>query len=221
MRPLAVVGVLILFALPIPLSSQTSTPKQERLVFQNDFVKVYEVSIAPGEKLPPHESGNRMIYSLTSYTLRYVWGDRSTLERRSTGDIHFHPAGVHAEENAGPTKVSFLIIERSATPLPATEVTGNDMARVSPFNTSVVFDREMAKVFEVKLGPRDAVGMHLGLHRLVYGLTDYDLKITTPDGKEARERGKKGSCRWHSAGLHQVENNTANPARILVFAFKR
>jgi hypothetical protein len=179
------------------------------------------VTLKKGEKLPPHESGDRLIYSLSAYSLKYIWADRSTIEKRTAGDLHFHPSGVHAEENAGPATVSFLIVERTATPLPAVEISGEDMAKMSPYNTKVLFDRAMAKVFEVTLPPRDAVAMHLGLPRLVYGLTAYDLKIKTPDGKEARAGGKKGSFRWEGASIHSVGNSTNATAKVVVFSFKK
>jgi hypothetical protein len=95
------------------------------------------------------------------------------------------------------------------------------MAKASPFNTRVLFDRDLAKVFEVKFLPHDAVGMHLGLPRLVYALTPFDLVIKTPDGKEMKESSKKGTFRWHPAGMHSAENRTTAPTSLLVFGFKR
>jgi len=213
--------VLTALLISTQLNAQSTAPKQERLVFQNEYVRVYEVTLNPGDKLTPHESGNRLIYSFNAYTLRYHWDNRISDEKRKAGDIHYHPSGVHAEENAGKQKATFLIVERSSTPLPVVELAGHDMAKMSPSNTRVLFDREMAKVFEVSLPPRDAVAMHLGLNRLVYALSAYDLAIQTPDGKEARETGKKGSMEWHPAGLHGVRNRSDSFARLLVFAFKR
>ncbi len=213
-----VLAALFLGIIP-PLFGQS--PRKEKPVFQNEYVRVFEATLNPGEKLAPHETGDRLIYSLTSYSLTYRWDDRVSEERRKEGDIHFHPGGKHAEENNGKQKASFLIIERTSTPLPPYEQVGIDMAKASPFNTRVLFDRDLAKVFEVKFLPRDAVGMHQGLPRLAYALTAYDLLIRTPDGKEVRESGKKGTFRWHPPGMHSVENRTISPTRLLVFGFKR
>jgi hypothetical protein len=221
MRSLSALVVLLTLFLVAQFPLFGQPPQQEKLVFQNEYVRVFDVTLNPGTKLPPHETGDRLIYSLSSYTLTYRWDGRTSQERRKAGDIHSHPSGKHAEENTGNQKASFLIIERTSTPLPPGEQTGIDMAKASPFNTQVIFDRELAKVFEVKFLPRDAVGMHLGLPRLVYALTPFDLLVKTPDGKETRETGKKGSYRWHPAGMHSVENRTSSPVRLLVFGFKR
>lgn len=221
MLPRVAVLGLCVSILTVTAASQTERPKQEKLLFQNEYVRVVEVTLAKGEKLPPHDSGNRLIYSLTKYSLKYSWGDRSTIEKRKAGEIHFHPSGIHSEENAGPEKVSFLLIERTDTALPAVTIEGEDMAKMSPSNTKVIFDRDMAKVFQVTLPPRDAVGMHLGLHRIIYGVTGYDLKVKGADGAEVRVSGKKASIRWETPSLHSVENPTGGVAKLLVFAFKR
>lgn len=223
MRPDSGFGVLLLSVFFVTAStvSQTTRPDKEKPVFANEFVRAYEVTLKKGEKLPPHESGDRLIYSLNAYSLKYTWGDRSTIEKRTAGDLHYHPAGVHSEENAGPSAVSFLMIERTATPLPPVELSGQDMAEMSPHNTKVLFDRTMAKVFEVTLPPRDAVAMHLGLHRLIYALTAFDLMMKSADGKEMKATGKKGSFRWEQASIHSVENPSNGTARVLVFSFKK
>jgi uncharacterized RmlC-like cupin family protein len=214
-------SVFALLLLPLPTLSQTPPPSQEKILFKNEYVTMYQVTLKPGEKTPEHSTGDRLIYSLSSYSLSYHWGDRTSAEKRKEGDFHFHPAGKHVEENTGKSTASFLIAERSSTPLPKTEMTGLDMAEASPFNTAVLFDREMAKVFEVILPPKDAVSMHFGLDRVVYALTPFELSVLTPDGKRVTEKGKKGSLSWHPAGLHGVENRTSGVIKLLVFGFKR
>jgi hypothetical protein len=209
------------FFAALTLLAQTTPPKQERLVFVNEYVRVFEATLKPGQKLDPHESGNRLIYSLTAYTVAYHWDGRVTEERRKAGEIHFHPSGVHFEENTGSQRAVFLIVERSSTPLPATEMTGLDMARVAPYNTKVLFDRDMAKVFEVNLPPNDNVPMHFGLNRVIYASTALNLIVTTPDGKGVKEISKKGGLGWHPAGLHSVLNKADIPAKLVVFGFKR
>jgi hypothetical protein len=211
----------VLFFTALTLLPQLAPPKEERLVFENEYVRVFEATLNPGQKLDPHESGNRLIYSLTAYTLRYHWDGRVTEERRKAGEIHFHPSGIHFEENAGTQRATFLIVERSATPLPTTEVTGLDMARVAPYNTKVLFDRDMAKVFEVNLPPNDNVPMHFGLNRVVYAFTALNLLMTTPDGKGVVEIRKRGGIGWHPAGLHRVQNKADVPAKLVIFGFKR
>jgi hypothetical protein len=223
MRILSVGGGLVvcLALFPSLLLPQGSHPKQEKLVFENPYVKAYEVTLSPGDKLPSHESGNRIIYSLTDYTLRYKWDGKTSEEKRKAGDVHYHPAGVHSEESGGKGTAKFILVERLAAPLPPAEGTGIDMARANPHNTRVLFDRDLGKVFEVTLYPKDAVSMHFGLDRLIYSFGSGELLITTPDGKKSKETIKKGAYEWHAAGLHAVDNIGSTPVRFIVFAFKK
>lgn len=217
------VGIALVAGLLVSplLLAQQASPKQERLVFQNEYVRAYEVTLAPGEKLPPHEMGNRIIYSLTDYTLSYQWEGKTSVEKRKAGDVHFHPEGRHAEENAGKVPVKLILVERLATPLPPAEGTGVDMAKANPHNTRVLFDRDMAKVFEVTLYPKDAVSMHYGLYRLMHSFGSGELTVTTPDGKKVKQSVRKGAYAWEPAGLHAVENAGASPIHFLVFGFKK
>jgi len=220
MKALSVsLGVALLFCvLSVPAQNP---PKQEKLLFENEYARVYEATLNPGESLQPHETGNRLIYSLSDYVLRYHWDNKVSEEKRKAGDVHFHPAGTHNEENGGKQKAVFLIVERTSKALPAVEGSGHDMAKVSPYNTKVLLDREQAKIFEVTLYPKDAVAMHFGLNRIVYGLTSYELVVKTPDGKEQKETHKKGSCDWQPAGMHTVENRGTQVAKFVVFSFKK
>jgi uncharacterized RmlC-like cupin family protein len=209
---------MVFFVLSVPAQNP---PKQEKLIFENEYVRAYEVTLNPGESLQPHETGNRLIYSLSTYVLRYHWDNKVSEENRKPGDVHFHPAGVHHEENSGKQKAIFLIVERTSKALPAAEGSGRDMAKASPYNSRLLLDREQAKIFEVTLYPKDAVAMHFGLNRIVYGLTSYELFVRTPDGKEQKETHKKGSCEWHAAGMHTVENRGSQVAKFVVFSFKK
>jgi hypothetical protein len=223
MKALSVSVVLVacLFLLVSFSSGQSNPAKQERLVFENEFVRAYEVTVKPGEKPPAHTSNERLIYSLTDYTLKYNWEGKTSTEKRKAGDVHYHPAGTHCEEGAGTTTARFILVERLAKPLPPHEGTGVDMARANPHNTKVLFDRDLAKVFEVTVYPKDAVSMHFGLDRLIYAATTAEMEVTTPDGKKTREVQKKGTYHWHAAGLHAVENVGSGQFRFVVFGFKR
>jgi len=100
-------------------------------------------------------------------------------------------------------------------------MTGLDMARVAPYNTKVLFDTDIAKVFEVILPPNDSVPMHFGLKRVVYAFTALNVLVTTPEGKGAKVTSKKGGIGWHPAGLHSVQNKADGPEKQVVFGFKR
>lgn len=215
----ALAACLSLLASPSP--GQPTQAKQEKLVFENEFIRAYEVTLKPGDKPPSHTSNERIIYSLSGYTLKYSWEGKTTTEKRKPGDVHYHPAGTHCEEPTGSSTVRFILVERLSKPLAPHEGTGVDMAKANPHNTKLLFDRDLAKVFETTVYPKDAISMHFGLDRLIYAVTGAQMLVTTPDGKKTKETQKKGSYHWHPAGLHAVENTGSAPFTFVVFAFKR
>ena len=223
MRPLPVILPVIagLILLASPLIAQTELPKGQKLVFENQYVKAYELTVQPGEKLPAHQEGNRVIYCLNDCKLLYHWDGKAVEEKRKAGDVHFHPEAVHFEENIGKSPLRQLIVERLKVPLPAATGTGVDMAAANPNNTRVIFDRDMAKVFEVTLQLKDAASMHYCPDRLVYAAESCQFVLVGSDGSKTKQTLKKGGCQWFPSGLQALENAGSNRTKLIVFAFKK
>ena len=223
MRPLPVICCvsICLLLLASPLFAQSGPPKQEKLVFENQFVKVYETTLQPGEKSPLHHGGNRLVYSINDYKLLFHWEGKTVEEKRKAGDVHFHPEAAHAEENAGKSVARFLIIERQGTALPPPNGTGANMARVNPNNTKMIFDRDMATVFEVTLQPKESASEHYCPDRLVYSPDASNLVFIAADGARTKIAFKKGGYQWYPSGIVTLENSGPNKAKFLVFGFKK
>ena len=94
------------------------------------------------------------------------------------------------------------------------------MAAGNPNNTKVLFDRDMAKVYEVTLQAKDAASMHYGMDRLMYSCQAGQLVLIGPDGKRTKLALKKGECQWYPSGLQALENAGPNRTKLVVFGFK-
>ena len=85
------------------------------VVFENESVRVIEVSLEPAEATPKHWAGPRMVYSLSDYTLRWTEGDAEPVERSwKAGEAHWHVAAEHIAENAGEGPAHYLVISFSS-----------------------------------------------------------------------------------------------------------
>jgi quercetin dioxygenase-like cupin family protein len=117
--PARKVGGLVLLALgftsaasPQPPRSTVRTPQ-----FENDSVRVWKTSIAPGQPLTMHrhESG-RVIVALTGGTLRIVKesGDSRTVTWE-TGKAYWLPADPpgekHGDVNEGKEPIEVMVVE--------------------------------------------------------------------------------------------------------------
>lgn len=89
-----------------------------QLLLENDAVRVFEVSLAPGN---PDIPGNatptkrglaKLLYPLESCQLRIEAGKEGTVEKLyQAGESSWHPAGIQQFQNIGTSEAHFLIFE--------------------------------------------------------------------------------------------------------------
>ncbi len=88
------------------------------LQFENDRVRVWDITLRPGDRLPFHRHRTSYLYrSHAAGLLRVRLPDGSaTVYPTAVDEVHFHEIGgrelvVHDLENVGETTVSFTTIE--------------------------------------------------------------------------------------------------------------
>lgn len=80
-------------------------------LFDNDQFRVTEVKLPVKEAIPSHDGINRIIYSLSDYTLRYQSDKTEPYEKSfKNGEAHWHISGEHAFQNTGSTEAHFLVV---------------------------------------------------------------------------------------------------------------
>ena len=87
-------------------------PNIYKLLFENDRVRVMEVTFQPGDKIGFHSHPDHYAYILSggNLLLRYEDGTTKNLDGK-TGDVIWINAETHAAENVGSTVVKGLITE--------------------------------------------------------------------------------------------------------------
>jgi beta-alanine degradation protein BauB len=89
-----------------------------RLLFENDRIRVWDITLAPGERLPFHRHRTSYFYRCESggtLRVRLPDGTESVYES-PTDEVHFHEIGpdelvIHDLENVGETTVRFTTVE--------------------------------------------------------------------------------------------------------------
>ena len=88
------------------------------LLYENDVVRVWAITLAPGERLPFHRHRTSYFYrSHAAGTLRVRVPDgREAVYATDVDELHFHEIApdeivVHDLENAGETTISFTTVE--------------------------------------------------------------------------------------------------------------
>jgi beta-alanine degradation protein BauB len=91
--------------------------KNVKVVFENNRVRVLEVRIKPGEKLPMHSHPPHLTYTLSDFKGRWVGTDgEATIEEGKTSAWSWTEAITHASENVGTTEIHALAIELKEPP---------------------------------------------------------------------------------------------------------
>jgi quercetin dioxygenase-like cupin family protein len=88
------------------------SPDVHQVIFENDAVRMLEVRVKPGAKVPMHTNPENINYILQGGTLRLLDADGSFADvPLSEGQVIPAPVGRHAVENIGPTEVRTICVE--------------------------------------------------------------------------------------------------------------
>ena len=193
-----------------------------RILLENDYVLAAEFDLPPGERIPPHYARNRAVYALSDYRLAFDQEGFQTAAESNTGDLAWYPAGTHSVKNIGTTDARFLVVMRKLSRLFEYSFTedAKDYTCLASGRSEVLLENEYIRVARFTLAPGDAIPMHRGYNRVMYALTDYDLRYRTDDGAADRHV-TAGETDFYPTENHAVSNQGPSPARYLMFELRQ
>ncbi len=197
-----------------------------KVIFENDFAKVSKFILAPDEFIQTHDGEERVIFSLSDYSLDWEEkGEKLGTQSRTKGDVHFHEAGNHAAKNNGTTTAEWIMFSGKAGNLPECDEKDlkNDVNAVSPDFSKVFLDNESFKVTKVLLPKGQKLPMHAGVNRIIYSLSDYQIMYKSDKGSasDGEKQMKKEDVHWHEACQHAIENTGQTDAEFIVVSYKK
>jgi len=88
------------------------SPDVHRVLFENAAIRVLEVTVQPGAKVPMHTNPENVNYIVKPGTLRLINPDGSSVDLDlAERQVIPAPVGRHAVENIGATEVRTICIE--------------------------------------------------------------------------------------------------------------
>jgi quinol monooxygenase YgiN/quercetin dioxygenase-like cupin family protein len=101
---------------PVPLY-----PKNYKILFENDRVRVLDFVLRKGDKEDFHSHPANISYILTGFRIRFTFPDgQSKIREAKAGDVFFSEAVTHSPENIGNTDAHGILVEMKAlAPTPA------------------------------------------------------------------------------------------------------
>lgn len=197
-------------------------PENTDLLFENDYIRVLNITLGPGEAQPLHRCGNRIIYANNDYTINYYQPEDTTEIPWNKGGVHWHEEGYHAVENIGESMVDYLLIERKEEQLPDVDeeiIPEPDPILAETGFVQEFFENEHARISRFMLPAGEALPEHDGLNRLIYTQSDFRIRFTSEATGTVEREYETGELDWYSAGSHTVENIGETDAEFIVMGF--
>jgi len=92
-------------------------PKNVKVVFENDRVRVIEVRIKPGEKIPVHSHPANVTIALSDFKGKFVSDNgEPTVKQFKLDTVLWSEPITHASENVGSTEIHAIAIELKEPP---------------------------------------------------------------------------------------------------------
>ncbi len=110
--------------------------------------------------------------------------------------------------------LSLLMLGCLGTPAVAQDAL--DAVKVDPAHHKVVFENDKIRVVRWVVSVGDKTAKHSHPANLNILLTDYEAKVTTPDGQTTEVHFKAGEAMWREAGIHEVENISQHPMEGII-----
>jgi len=88
------------------------SPETHKVLLENDQVRVLDVRVKPGEKVPMHSHPANVVYFLSDSKTKFTYPDGKTEEREGkAGAAIWSEAVTHATENVGAAMLHVVQIE--------------------------------------------------------------------------------------------------------------
>jgi beta-alanine degradation protein BauB len=92
-------------------------PKNVKVLLENNRVRVLEVRIKPGEKIPMHSHPAHLTYALSDVKGEYTSPDgKSTIGEAKTSSVFWSEPVTHSSVNVGNTEIHALVVELKDPP---------------------------------------------------------------------------------------------------------
>ena len=112
-KHIPIVGISILAVVAAKAQDPAKVDSEHyKVLLDNEYVRVLDVRLKPGEKTPIHSHPNLVVYSLTGGTIKSTTADgKATTVTTKAGQVGWRNAQTHTSENVGKTEIHALGIE--------------------------------------------------------------------------------------------------------------
>jgi len=208
MRFIAIAALLL--ARLIPVAAQAPVPlsgePRHHLKFENQYVRVFDVLVPPGDATLFHTHSNDYVFVMIgdANLKAEVMGSAPVDLNVKNGEVRFTKGPItHRVTNPANTPFRNITIEILGSPGSA----GASTPDTSPGH-SMVLENDRVRVERLVLEPGQSTNMHThGLSALSVFLTDSKIRVESPGKKPETIVYKPGDFRWRTAPVTHLLKN--------------
>jgi len=196
---------------PVSVSSD-----KYKVLLENDYVRVVEYSIKPGERDNPHTHPPKVSYVANGGSLRITLRDTSFVTNDSTGEVSWRGnVPWHFAENVGTTPMRIILFEVKRVDGQAAPPS-EDPPKQNPSSIRVLMENDSVRVMDAVLTPGLKEKQHTHPPYALYILSGGSVRMHFPDGSTRDVEFKTGEARFTDKVTHWAENTGTSTIRIIL-----
>jgi hypothetical protein len=211
--PVMIRSLAVLWVFPLCLSEAQSQPNAEtqKVVLDNEFVRVLDIRVPPGVFEPLHSHARGVTIALSDYDNETVSSPDKKVNRSHTkfGDVRWAEPVTHEARNTGTTEQHVIRVElKKDSPGPASARTDPlDSLIVCKDTQTLIFENQFVRVIEERVPPGVGQPKHRHAKGILVPLADSTIEaVDDPDGRVARRELRFGDAGWRDPVVHAVRN---------------
>jgi len=189
-------------------------PNNYNVLQDNAQVRILEIRIKPGEKVPMHSHPQTFSYNLSDYKRRFTFPDGTINDsEEKAGASFWSEAFASSSENTGTTEAHVLAVEMK-------KQRPDDPLKVEPEKSKLLFENDQVRAIEWWFKAGEKFEMHSHPEHVIYITKPSKIKFSFPDGKTSEVEMKAGQVIWSDPVTHSAENIGTSEVRGIAFELK-
>lgn len=187
----------------------------QKVVFENDFVRVVELRVPPGVSEARHSHDRGVTVALSAYDNEMTDFPAGNVTKRHTnfGEVRWADPVTHEARNTGSTEQRVIRVElkrdapAQVSPAAAAKPDPLDSLIVCKDTQKLIFENQFVRVIEERVPAGVAQPKHRHRHGVLIPLADSDIEsVDDPGGQPTRRHLQFGEAGWREPVVHAVRN---------------
>ena len=198
------------------------SPDKYKVLLENDYVRVVEYTLKPGERDQPHTHPPKVSYVLTGGSIRVAPdGAEPFVSVDKSGDVVFMGAvGRHTAENVGTTPIRIILFEVKRVDRPAAP-RAEDPSIINPSSVNVRLENDSVRVLEAVLPPGFKEKQHTHPTYATYVIEGGSSRIHLTNGSTRDIELKPGQVIFSDPVTHWAENTGSSTLRLILVELRQ